>query len=116
MNLSNKKSFSLIELIVSLFIISLISIYSIYFYKEIFFKNEQLFQDEKTKLELLNFKLFLEKNLDFDKLSYSKQNIYYDNALLLKNVNKYRLSRHDNYISIDICLEKRVCQELVITK
>lgn len=116
MNLSHKKSFSLIELIVSLFIISLISIYSIYFYKEIFFKNEQLFQDEKTKLELLNLKLFLEKNSNFDKLSYSNQNIYYDNALLLKNVNKYTLNTHEKYISLYVCLENRLCQELVISK
>ena len=116
MKLSNKKSFSLIELIVSLFIISLISIYSIYFYKEIFFKNEQLFLDEKTKLELLNFKFYLEKNKNFDKLSYTNKNIYYDDALLLKNVNKYTLNTTNNYISIDICLDNRVCQELVITK
>lgn len=116
MKLSNKKSFSLIELIVSIFIISLISIYSVYFYKDIFFKNEQLLLDEKTKLELLTFKLYLEKNLHFDKLSYTNKNLYYDNALLLKDVNKYILSTYNTYVSINICLNNRVCQELVITK
>ncbi len=116
MNLLNKKSFSLIELIVSIFIISLISIYSIYFYKEIFFKNEQLFLDEKTKLELLNFKLFLQKNKNFDKLSFSNQKLYYDNALLLKEVNKYEFISKNDYISINICLQSRVCQEVVIAK
>jgi prepilin-type N-terminal cleavage/methylation domain-containing protein len=116
MKLQNKKSFSLIELIATIFIISIISVYSIYFYKEIFFKNEQLFEDEKTKLELLNFKLFLEKNLSFEKLSYNNQNIYFDGALLLKDVNKYELNSTNTYVSIDICLKNRVCQELVITK
>ncbi len=116
MNLLNKKSFSLIELIVSIFIISLISIYSIYFYKEIFFKNEQLFLDEKTKLELLNFKLFLQKNKNFDKLSFSNQKLYYDDALLLKEVNKYEFISKNDYISINICLQSRVCQEVVIAK
>ncbi|WP_428023499.1 prepilin-type N-terminal cleavage/methylation domain-containing protein [Arcobacter sp.] len=116
MNLLNKKSFSLIELIVSIFIISLISIYSIYFYKEIFFKNEQLFLDEKTKLELLNFKLFLQKNKNFDKLSFSNQKLYYDDALLLKEVNKYEFISKNDYISINLCLQSRVCQEVVIAK
>ncbi|ADG92487.1 conserved hypothetical protein [Arcobacter nitrofigilis DSM 7299] len=116
MNLSNKKAFSLIELIVCIFIVSLICIYSIYFYKEIFVKNEQTFQDEKTKLELLNFKLFLEKNLGFDKLSYKNRNLYYDNSLLLKDVNKYTLTTNSKYASINICLENRVCQEVVIVK
>jgi type II secretory pathway component PulJ len=116
MKLSNKKSFSLIELIVSIFIISLISIYSIYFYKEVFFKNEELFQNEKTKLELLNFKLFLEKNLGFEKLTYKNENIYYDNSLLLKDVNKYKISTTDTFANINICLQNRICQELVILK
>ncbi|RXJ81791.1 type II secretion system protein [Arcobacter sp. F2176] len=116
MNLSNKKAFSLIELIVCIFIVSLISIYSIYFYKEIFVKNEQTFQEEKTKLELLNFKLFLEKNLGFDKLTYKNRNLYYENSLLLKDVNKYNLTVNNKYASIDICLENRVCKEVVIIK
>jgi len=116
MKLQNKKSFSLIELIVTIFIISLISIYSIYFYKEMFFKNKQLLNDEKIKLELLNFKLFLQKNLNFDKLSYKNKNIYYDNSLLLKDVNKYEQNNNIDYVSIDICLKNRVCQELVILK
>ena len=116
MKLSNKKSFSLIELIVSIFIVSLICIYSLYFYKGVFFKNEQLFLDELTKLELLNFKLFLEKNLNFEKLSFKNQNIYYDEALLLKEVNSYKLTNSNEYVSINICLKNRVCQELVIVK
>jgi len=116
MKLQNKKSFSLIELIVTIFIMSIISIYSIYFYKEIFFKNRQLLKDEKVKLELLNFKLFLEKNLGFEKLSYKNRNIYYDGSLLLKDVNKYELNNHTNYTSINICLKNRVCQEVVIVK
>lgn len=58
---SFKNSFSLIELLASILIMSIITIYTMLFYKESFTLYKKEFEDEKIKLEFLNTKLFLEK-------------------------------------------------------
>lgn len=116
MKLISKKSFSLIELITSIFIISLISIYAMIFYKESFSIHKNSFEKEKIKLEFLNTKLFLEKRKEFHKLSFQDNNLYFDNSLLLKNLSKYKFYENSNYVQIDICIENSLCQEIVVVK
>lgn len=113
---SFKKSFSLIELLASIFIMSIISIYAMLFYKESFTLNKKHFEEEKVKLEFLNTKLFLEKRKEFDKLSLKNNDLYYENSLLLKNLTKYNLIQNSNYIEIDICIKNSLCQQIVVLK
>ena len=115
MNLS-KKSFSLIELISSIFIMSLISIYAMLFYKESFALNQQHFENEKIKLEFLTTKLFLEKRKEFEKLSFQNNNLYFENALLLKNITKYNFIENNTYVEFNICIKESLCQEIVVLK
>lgn len=113
---SFKNSFSLIELLASILIMSIITIYAMLFYKESFTLYKKEFEDEKIKLEFLNTKLFLEKKGEFDKLSFKENNLYFDNFLLLKNLSKYSLTENTNYTEINICIKNSLCQQIVVSK
>lgn len=116
MNLNKKASFSLIELLASIFIISLISIYAMKFYKHSFTLNQNEFEKEKIKLEFLTAKLILEKRKSFEKLSLKDKNLYYENSLLLKDITKYNFYENSNYAQLNICIKDNLCQEMVISK
>lgn len=116
MNTNNKKSFTLIELITSIFIMSLILIYTMTFYKESFSINEKNYEIEKIKLDFLNTKLFLEKRKNFHKLLLIDENLFYDNSLLLKDVTKYTNYEKNNYMQMNICIKNKLCQDIVVLK
>ena len=116
MNSKTKSAFSLIEVILSIMLISIITIYSMLFYKDIFDMNRTLFNEEKAKLELFNTKLFLEKNKNLEKLKFEDNSLFYDESLLLKNISTYTFNQNQKYYEIKICIKKIVCQEMVVIK
>lgn len=116
MNLNSKKAFSLLELIVSISIISIITIFSMKFYKETHSLYDNKFKQEKAKIQFLTTKLFLENNKHLEKLSFNNDTIYYDNNVLLKKVTKFESLDFEKYSSFSICIETILCQEMVILK
>lgn len=113
MNCKNKKSFSIIEILLSIFIISMLTIYTMLFYKDIFLLNEDINEQEILKLELLNTKFFLEKNKNFNGLKIEDSILYINDNILLKNVTKYKIQNSINYKKLTICLKNIICQEMV---
>ena len=116
MKLNNKKSFSLIEIILSIFIMSLITVFSMTFYKDIFFTNKKVFDNELYKLKLFNTKLFLEKNRELNFLTYKNSILYFKNSPLLKEVSFYKIDENLKYYDLSICIKDKICQDMVILK
>ena len=113
---TNKKAFTLIELIVSIFLISIISIYGMLFYKNTYLSFENEFEKEKLKLQFINTKLFLEKNKALENLSLKDSKLYYNNHLLLKNVTNYSLIKDIKNTTISFCIEEKLCKKIKILK
>ena len=109
--MSMKNSFSLLELIATVFISSIVIIYSITFVKELHFLNFQKQQTEIEKLELLSTKLYLEKRKNIqNRLTYKNKNLYFDNNLLLENVTKFNLVNDSKNIRINLTLADKISQ------
>lgn len=117
MKINSKSSLSMIELILTITIISSITLYAMIFYKESFslFFNE--YEKEKIKLEFLNTKLFLENNkTEISKLKFDSTTLYFDNSPLLKNLNEYNFKEYSKYYEIELCIENKFCSKLDISK
>ncbi len=106
-----KNSFSLLEIILSLIISSIVIIYSTLFAKELFFENKTNQNLEIQKIDLLSTKIFFEKHLNqIDEFSFSNQNLYFQNHLLLKNIKEFSLIKIENRINISINLDNKIIQ------
>jgi type II secretory pathway component PulJ len=106
-----KNSFSLLEIILTLIISSIVIIYSTLFTKELFFENKINQQIEIKKIDLLSTKVFFEKHLnEIDEFSYSNNNLYFKNSLLLENIKEFRLNKNASKISIYINLDDKIVQ------
>lgn len=106
-----KNSFSLLEIILTLIISSIVIIYSTLFTKELFFENRVNQQLEIQKIDLLSTKIFFEKHLhELNEFSYSNNNLYFKNSLLLENVKEFTLNKSTNKISIFINLDDKIVQ------
>ncbi len=98
--LNMKNSFTLLEIILTLVISSIVIIYSTLYTKELFFENKINQQLEIQKIDILSTKIFFEKHLnEIDDFSFSNENLYFKNSLLLKNVKEFQ---HIRYIGEDI--------------
>jgi type II secretory pathway component PulJ len=112
-----KNSFSLLEIILTLIISSIVIIYSTLFTKELFFENKTNQQIEIQKIDLLSTKVFFEKHLkELDEFTYSNNNLYFKNSLLLENIKEFKINESANKISIYINLNDKIIQtwELLI--
>lgn len=106
-----KSSFSIFELIISLIVSSVIIIYSAKYLKEIYLENKNVQNIEVLKVDLNSTKIFLQRNIDkIDKISFSTNNLYFDNNLLLSNVKDFQISKKDNYVDIFINLDDKIVQ------
>ena len=106
-----KNSFSLFEIILTLIISSIVIIYSTLFAKNLFFENKINEQLEIQKIDLLSTKIFFEKHLnEIDEFSFSNENLYFQNNLLLENVKEFNLIKLANNTTIFINLDNKIVQ------
>lgn len=106
-----KNSFSLLEIILTLIISSIVIIYSTLFTKELFFENKINQQLEIQKIDLLSTKVFFEKHLnEIDHFTFSDNNLYFKNNLLLENVKSFTLNKSTNKVTIFINLDDKIIQ------
>jgi hypothetical protein len=106
-----KNSFSLFEIILTLIISSIVIIYSTLFAKNLFFENKINEQIEIQKIDLLSTKIFFEKHLnEIDEFSFSNENLYFQNNLLLENVKEFNLIKLANNTTIFINLDNKIVQ------
>ena len=106
-----KSSFSLFEIILTVLISSFIIVYSMLYLKESISINENNRDIEIHKLELLNTKAFLQKQEDIsDKLSYKNKTLYFEDSILLKEVQSFSLNKNNNFIEIKINLNDKISQ------
>ena len=106
-----KNSFTLLEIILTLVISSIIIIYSALFTKELFFENKINQQLELQKINLLSTKIFFEKHLkEIDDFSFSNENLYFKNSLLLSNIKEFKLNKSSNSVTIFINLDGKIIQ------
>jgi len=108
-----KNGFSLFELIIVVFISSLVIITSLSFAKNI--QETQVENQELaiSKIDLNATKIFLEKhksNLS-SKLKFENNTLYFENSILLKDVNSFSINSSSNYININITLKDMITQE-----
>ena len=106
-----KNSFSLLEIILTLIISSIVIIYSTLFTKELFFENKINQQLEIQKIDLLSTKVFFEKHLnEINDFTFSNNNLYFKNSLLLENVKEFTLNKSTNKVTIGINLDNKIIQ------
>lgn len=106
-----KNSFSLLEVILSLIISSIAIIYSTLFTKELFFENRINQQLEIQKIDLLSTKIFFQRHLnEINEFSFSNENLYFKNSLLLENVKEFTLNKSGNKVIIFINLDDKIVQ------
>lgn len=107
-----KNSFSLFELIITIFISSFVIINSMFFTKELFFKQKELLSIEISKIDLLSTKLYLQLNKKdiVQNLSYKDNTLYFDNNILLEDVSNFTLKSASNIIEIEILIKDSIKQ------
>ena len=112
-----KNSFSLLEVILTLIISSIVIIYSTLFAKELFFENKINQQLEIQKIDLLSTKIFFQRHLnEINEFSFSNENLYFKNALLLENVKEFTLNKSIDKIDIFINLDDKIIQNWQFTQ
>ncbi|QEZ89603.1 hypothetical protein ACIB15232_1507 [Aliarcobacter cibarius] len=106
-----KNSFSLFELLLTLIISSTIIIFSSKYLKEIYLENQNIQNIEISKIDLRSTKIFLEKNIkDLDKLTFTNNNLYFKNYILLEKVNEFKLIKNSDHIEIFINYDNKITQ------
>ena len=106
MFLNMKNSFSLFELILTLAISTTIIIYSTLLVKDLIILNKTSLSKELARLELNSTKIFIEKNKnELNKFGLNNKILYFDNTILLKNVNEFNIYISDEVATINISLE-----------
>lgn len=110
-----KNSFSIFELIITILISSIIVVYSSLYIKNIYLTNKITQNRQIAKLNLLNTKIFLEKNKkDIDKLVYINKKLLFKNNLLLENIDDFIIIKNSNIIKIKIYYKKMIKQEWIL--
>lgn len=105
----------LLEVILSIFIMSMVTISALYIYKNFAHLHHTTYENELRKIEWLNTKYFLQKNLiSQQQLHYSHQDLYFNHHLLLSDVSDFSLKQHNNQFIIYVCLKNSLCNTMVI--
>ncbi|TLP40889.1 type II secretion system protein [Arcobacter arenosus] len=105
-----KKAFSLLELIIVVFISTIVIISSLLFAKNIQetqIKNQEL---AILKIDLNATKIFLEKHKEniSSKLKFENNILYFENSILLKEVKSFSLNKTTNTTTIKINLKDKI--------
>lgn len=107
-----KKAFSLFELLIVLFISSIVLVFSFKFAKQL--QESQIKNQEIAilKIDLNSTKIFIERNISNidEKLSFDGNNLYYADSLLLKNVSSFSSTNTTDIKTINITLDKKLSQ------
>ncbi len=111
----NKKTFSLLEIIVVLLLSSFLVICSFKFINEIHLQQAYNHEIEIKKLELQSTKIFIERNIkNIDKeLKYKNNTLFYKNSILLKEITKFDLKKSSNFIEIYIEIKEKIKQKWI---
>ncbi len=115
-----KKSFILLELIISIVLLSVIFLTTTTILLKVNKVNKSNLTTNLTKLEFETTKLFLinilkkEKNLN--KIKYINNNLYYNNNLLQENISTFKTNKQNHLYQIDICINlyQNICQKWII--
>lgn len=113
----NKSASILFEIILSIFLLSIVSVSAILIYKDFFAIQHNEYSKELTNIELLNTKYFLQKNINqanLHLLNYEKQTLYFEKAILLNNVNTFMYTKKAGYINFSICVQNKRCKTFEI--
>lgn len=110
-NCFKKKSFVLLEVIISLVLFSVLVLGTVEFIFSIRKTTEHTTKALGNILKLEATRLFLTHNTDLSKLNFIQDRLYYKSDLLLDKVSKYQLQMIPNIATINICLDNNsVCQ------
>lgn len=106
-----KNSLSLFEIILTLIVSSIVIIYSTLYLKEIFYINQTTQQLEIDRINFLSTKVFIEKHKnELELISYSNNNLYYKNSLLLEEVKEFSINKREKSFSIKINFKDKIIQ------
>lgn len=113
-----KKSFSLLEVIIVIFISSVVLVYTFIFTKELYFSSKTNQELSILKIDLNSTKIILEKNKDSlkDKISYKDGVLYFENGILLKDVNSFTLNENSQFYTIKLKIQNKISKTWIIKK
>jgi len=115
-----KKSISLIEILFILIISSVLLLSISNITLNINQKNNNDYLKNILKIEFESTRLFLQKKITIDKnlsnLSYLNKTLYYNNNILVKNVESFLKTNSNDIIILNICLKNKIqlCQDIRI--
>ena len=121
-NLTNKKAFTLLELIFSIVISSIILFTSLSILKTLGQENQKTFNLTIDKIDFETTRLFLEKkikeNATLSNLILSEKTLLYNGDILIKNVTTFTKMDEGNGININLCKDTNgeFCTEIYIKK
>jgi len=114
-SMSKSKGIALVEMIISMLLLSIVITASMLLFKEFHQKNHTTLNEEITKLELRNTKLFLEKNVSsINQLELTGNKLYFKGNLLLNSVSSFTIQSEENAATVSICIGEKVCQTMLI--
>jgi competence protein ComGC len=107
-----KKSFSLFELILVIFISSIILIYSFTFLQQLHQTQNDTQEIAILKIDMNSTKIFIETNLQNIKneLRYEGTTLFFNKNILLKNVSSFARTYSIDTLQIDITLDNKITQ------
>jgi len=112
LNMNYKKCFSLLELIIVLFISSIVIIYTFTFTKELYQTQSDNQKIAILKIDLNSTKIILERNLPYisSSLKYNDSTLFINDVILLKNVTAFSTKKSSNIFEVNITLEDKISQ------
>lgn len=112
--MSKSKAIALLEMIISMLLLSVVITASMLLFKEFHLKNHTSLQEEIAQLEMRNTKLFLEKNFSSqNQLELREEKLYFERSLLLNNVSNYSIKVAEQ-TTVNICIREKICQTMLI--
>lgn len=106
-----KKSFALLEVIFVLLLTSLVISSSVVFIKNMKENNKDTLQSRIIDIDLEATFVFIQNNVKKIKdLKYKKKTLYFENKLLLENVNSFTIEKNKNTYILNICV-KNICKK-----
>ncbi|MDD2699499.1 MAG: prepilin-type N-terminal cleavage/methylation domain-containing protein [Arcobacteraceae bacterium] len=121
-NLTNKKAFTLLELIFSIVISSIILFTSLSILKTLGQENQKTFNLTIDKIDFETTRLFLEKKIKEDatlsNLTISEKTLFYNGDILIQNVTTFTKMDEGNGININLCKDTNgeFCTQIYLQK
>ncbi|XOB62986.1 type II secretion system protein [Campylobacterota bacterium DY0563] len=111
--MKSNKAFSLLELILVIFISSFVLIFVFKFSKDLYLAESETREISILKIDLNSTKIIIEKDLPniINKLKYKDTTLYIDDKILLKDVSNFSLIKGTQKVIIDITLDDKISQK-----